>query len=387
MFHKKRRPVTPRDPHKIQYYNWRFRIVLALLALIFLGLLARMVDLMVIDRNFLQRQGDMRAMRTIEMQAYRGIISDRNGNPLAVSSPVFSVWVDPKSFKADNRQLKQLAALLQEPASQIQRDVQKNQNREFMYLKRQLPPSVGEKIDDLAIPGVFLKQEFRRFYPEGEVTAHVVGLTNVDDQGQEGLELAYNNWLGGVSGIRRVIQDRYGHIVSDVNLIREPAPGKDLTLSIDKRIQYIAYRELSAQIARVGASAGSVVVLDVHTGEVLAMANYPSYNPNDRPAKHDDRFRNRAVTDTFEPGSTIKTFSAVVGLTSGKYTPDSMFDTAPGWYIFAGHRIQDEHDQGTISLTDVLKYSSNVGISKVISSLPPYLLPQLLQRLKFGEKT
>lgn len=387
MLRRKNRSATSYNPNKIQYYNWRFRIILALIALVFLGLIGRMVYLMVIDRAFLQRQGEMRAVRTIEMPAYRGIIADRNGNPLAVSTPVYAVWVDPLSFKASNRQLASLANLISESPNAIRQDIQKNHQREFIYLKRQLPPDIGKAISQLTIPGVFVKQEYRRYYPEGEVVAHVVGLTNVDDIGQEGIELSYNKWLQGVSGLRRVIKDRYGHIVSDINLLREPQPGKNVVLSIDKRIQYVAYRELSDQVKKYNAESGSVVVLDVKTGEILAMANVPSYNPNDRPKTHDDRFRNRAVTDTFEPGSTMKPLAVVVGLESGKYTPNTMTNTTPGWYILAGHRVQDEHDKGLISLTQVLQFSSNVGISKMIVSLPPLLLPQLLTEIGFGKKT
>lgn len=384
-----RRPphgATKYNPNKIQYYNWRFRIVLTLIGLVFLGLIGRLLYLMVIDRAFLQRQGDMRAVRTIEMPAYRGIIADRNGSPLAVSTPVYAVWVDPKSFKASQQQIISLSKLIKESPRNISQDIEQNKKREFIYLKRQLPPEIGDAINNLNIPGVFVKEEYRRFYPEGPVVAHVVGLTNVDDSGQEGLELGYNSWLQGVSGLRRVIQDRYGHIVSDVNLLRQPVSGKNLVLSIDKRIQYVAYRELSDQVEKFQADSGSIVVLDSRTGEILAMANVPSYNPNDRPKIHDGRFRNRAVTDTFEPGSTIKPFSMVVALTSGKYTPDSMINVAP--YSLNGHLIHDDHPKTVISATEVLKYSSNVGISHMVLSLSsPLLLPQFLSQMGFGKKT
>lgn len=383
----KRRAATAQDSKKIQYFNWRFKIVLIAIGLVFLGLIYRMIDLMVVDRAFLQRQGNMRAVRTIDMPAYRGIIADRNGYPLAVSTPVAAVWVDPQSFKADNTQMSELARLIGRSKQAITQEVETHRNREFIYLQRQLPPLAGNTIKNLDIPGVFIKQEYRRFYPEGPIAAHVVGLTNIDDNGQEGLELAYNKWLKGDAGQRRVIKDRYGHIVSDVTLIQQPQPGKNLVLSIDKRIQYVAYRELVSQVKKYDAQSGSVVVLDAQTGEILAMANVPSYNPNDRPKVHDGRFRNRAVTDTFEPGSTMKPFAVAVALGSGKYTPATMIDTSPGWYMLSGHRVQDTHSQGNISVTQVLQYSSNVGVSKMVLSLPPYLLPQYLLKLGFGQKT
>lgn len=390
MFRPKRRYVasTQSKPNKIQYYNWRFRIVLALIAFVFVALLGRMVYLMVIDRAFLQRQGDMRALRTIEMPAYRGIIADRNGNPLAVSTPVYAVWVDPPSFQASTLQLKRLSELLKQSKQSISQEVSKNHKKDFIYLQRQLPPQVADQIRGLNIPGVFLKEEYRRYYPEGSVVAHVVGLTNIDDQGQEGLELAYNSWLGGVSGLRSVIKDRYGHIVSDIHLLREPKPGKNLVLSIDKRIQYVAYRALGEQLETFDAASGSVVVLDTKTNEILAMVNLPSYNPNDRPKLHDGRFRNRAVTDTFEPGSTMKTFAVSQALESGKYQPDTIIDTTPGWYMIGSHRVNDEHKKGAISVTQVLQYSSNVGVSKMILSLSsPTILPNYLRKIGFGSKT
>ncbi len=387
MVRRKRRNAVSSHSHKIQYYNWRFQIVLSVLALVFLALLGRMVYLMVIDRAFLQRQGNMRALRTIEIPAYRGIIADRNGNPLAISTPVFAVWVDPQSFKASSNQIASLSILLHQSKKYIFDEVHDNRHREFIYLKRQLPPSVANKIKMLDIPGVFLKQEYRRYYPEGAVSAHVVGLTNIDDKGQEGLELAYNKWLRGISGLRRVIKDRYGHIVSDINLLRQPKPGKNLVLSIDKRIQYVAYRELMQQIKKYDALSGSVVVLDTHTNEILAMTNVPSYNPNDRPKIHDGRFRNRAVTDTFEPGSTMKPFAVSVALASGKYTPTTMIDTTPGWYMLGRHKVRDTHNKGNIDVSQVLQYSSNVGVSKMILSLPPTALPDYLRKIGFGKKT
>ncbi len=376
------------DPNKkITYYNLRFRLVMVLIALVLLSLTGRMVYLMVLDHHFLQGQGDARALRTIEIPAYRGMLLDRNGQALAVSSPVDAIWVDPPEFTPTPQQLTTLAKLLQLKPQTIQTKVKKNIDREFIYLLRGVQPDVGAQIKALNIPGLFLREEYRRYYPEGEVTAHILGFTNVDDNGQEGLELAYNSVLAGQSGLRKVVKDRYGRVVEDVNLIREPKPGQDITLSIDRRIQYIAYKALKDQVAKFAADSGSVVVIDIKTGEVLAMANVPSFNPNFRPDDKDGRYRNRAVTDTFEPGSTLKTFTAYLGLADGKYSPDTIIDTAPGWFKLGKNIVRDEHYKGAITVAQVLQYSSNVGISKIVLSLPPNQLWTTLNELGFGQST
>lgn len=256
-----------------------------------------------------------------------------------------------------------------------------------MYIKRQINPMLAAKVKALGIDGIHFKPEFRRYYPDGEVTAHLTGFTNIDDQGQEGLELAYNDWLRGIPGKKQVLVDRYGHIVADTESIREARPGHNLVLSVDSRIQYLAYRDLKAAVSKFKAKSGSIVVLDVKTGEVLAMANVPSYNPNHRVKAHNNRFRNRAVTDIFEPGSTIKAFSVANALDSGNYTPDTIVDTSPGWMMINGNRVHDDRNNGKISVTTILQRSSNMGVTKLTLSLPPDSLPAVLNKLGFGHRT
>lgn len=373
---------TKRTP--FLFADRRLWIIVIFLSIIALGLMIRLIDLTIINRQFLKNQGNARTLRRLIIPAHRGMILDRYGEPLAISTPVTAVWIDPSAFKPNASQLHLLSQLLHIPISLIREQQQRGQDKEFVYLKRGINPNLGIHIKSLKIPGVFLQDEYHRYYPEGPVTAHVIGLTNVDDQGQEGLELAYNNWLEGRSGLRKVMKDRLGHIIADVRSIRAPRPGNNLQLSIDKRIQYIAYRELRAGIGKYKADSGSVVVLDVNTGEILAMVNWPSYNPNIRLNNH-DHYRNRALTDLFEPGSTIKSFSMASVLASGQFTPSSQIDTSPGWMIVAGKRIMDEHNNGVMDLRKILQISSNVGMSKLVLSLPPENLWTLLHALGFGQ--
>lgn len=366
-------------------YAWRYWLVIAVLCLAVSGLIYRMIDLTILNRAFLRGQGDARTLRVVDVPAYRGMITDRYGNPLAISTPVDALWVNPQEFDASLPEAKQLAQLLNLPWQEIKTRIAKNQDKEFLYLKRSLPPANGEKIKALKVPGVYFQREYRRFYPEGEVTAHLLGFTNIDDKGQEGLELAYNQWLGGIPGRKRVVKDRLGHIVAEVSTLRQPKPGQNLALSIDRRIQYLAYRELQAGVEKYNARSGSAVVLDVQTGEVLAMVNQPSFNPNNRTGERDGRYRNRAITDVFEPGSTIKTFSMVSALASGQYQVNSTVNTSPGWMIIDGKRVRDEHLDGVIDMTTILKRSSNVGIAKVILSLPPDSLWNTLHAVGFGQ--
>lgn len=369
-------------------YRSRYFIIIAILLLATLGLVGRLVYLTIINRAFLQGQGNARTLRTVEVPAYRGMVLDRNGEPLAISTPVVSIWINPQDFAPEQTDLNKLAALLQIPRKEIRARIKKADDREFVYLKRGVDPNVGAAIKGLGISGLYLQNEYRRYYPEGEVTAHILGFTNIDDHGQEGLELAYNNWLQGVSGLKRVLKDRLGHIVADVDVIRAPKPGHNLTLSVDRRIQYFAYQELAAGVNKYKARSGSVVVLDINTGEILAMANYPSYNPNNRPAIEDERYRNRAVTDLFEPGSTIKSFAMATALASGKYQVDSRIDTSPGWFMIGKNKVDDDgHNNGVIDLTQILQVSSNVGMSKVITSLPPESFWQVLHNVGFGQVT
>ncbi|MCK4609016.1 MAG: penicillin-binding protein 2 [Gammaproteobacteria bacterium] len=347
-----------------------------------------MIDLSICKHAFLQHQSNARTIRIINLPAHRGMITDRKGVPLAISIPVDAVWANPRLFTASAQQLHDLARLLHLPYSYLEGKINENSRRWFVYLKRHVTPGVTAKIKALHIPGLFYKREYRRYYPEGEISAHVVGFTNIDDKGQEGLELAYNSWLSGISGQMKVLKDRLGHIVAIMNTMHKPQQGNGLTLSIDERIQYLAYLELKKTVKKYHAASGSIVVLDVKTGEVLAMVNQPSYNPNDRPSKHDGRYRNRAITDTFEPGSTMKTFSIVSALESGKYRPNTKVDTNPGWFMVDGNTIKDEGvNHGILTVTGVLQKSSNIGIAKMTLSLPPENLWRVLHVLGFGERT
>ncbi|WP_039669614.1 peptidoglycan D,D-transpeptidase FtsI family protein [Coxiella burnetii] len=366
---------------------WRFYALWFLLSVAVAGLLWRLIDLNVLDRSFLLRQSKARALRVVNIPAYRGMITDRLGVPLAISTPVDSVWINPQLFQATPIQLKQLAHLLHLPLSFIKKRAKKMGDRQFVYLKRGNPPFVAKQIRGLDISGVFFQREYRRYYPEGEVAAHVVGLTNIDDQGQEGLELAYNRWLGGTPGKMEVLKDRLGHVIADVAVLQKPAQGHDLNLSIDHRIQYLAYKALEETVSTYHAQSGSVVVLDVKTGEILAMVNQPSYNPNNRPTDHDGRYRNRAVTDMFEPGSVNKPFTIALALESGRYKPDTQINTNPGWMKIGGYRIHDDLNYGVVTLTQLLQKSSNIAAAKILLSLTPQHYYTLLHAFGFGERT
>ncbi|HKK13204.1 MAG TPA: penicillin-binding transpeptidase domain-containing protein [Gammaproteobacteria bacterium] len=368
-------------------YPGRRRLVLGLLAGGFVSLVARAVDLQVVDKAFLQNEGDARHLRVVKVPAHRGMIVDRRGEPLAISTPVDSVWANPQELPTAGPTLAKLAAALHLDGGHLRRLLAQRSSREFVYLKRQLPPGKAHRVMALGIPGVYLQREYRRYYPAGEVTAHVLGFTNIDDRGQEGLELAYDDWLRGEAGEKRVIQDGRHHIIEDVDSIRAPRPGHKLTLSIDRRIQYLAYRELKAAVLAHHARSGSAVVLDPTTGEVLAMVNQPSYNPNNRKRLHAAAMRNRAVTDVFEPGSTLKPFTIAAALESGLYTPHTPIDTAPGYLKVGSHTIRDDGDYGMLDVTGVIRKSSNVGASKIALSLPPKREWSMLARAGFGEVT
>jgi cell division protein FtsI (penicillin-binding protein 3) len=358
-----------------------------LVALGAVALVVRAVELQLLDHGFLAKQGDDRSMRVVKIEAHRGAITDRYGEPLAVSTPVDSVWVNPQELKGNIDQLPKLAKALKEDQESLARRITSNLDREFLYLVRHMPPDQAAHVKALGIPGVYLMREYRRYYPAGEVAGHVVGFTTVDDQGQEGLELGFDQLLNGEDGAKRVIQDMYGRYVENVESIRAPRPGRDLVTSIDLRIQYLAYRELKSAMQEYRARAGSVIVIDVDTGEVLAMVNQPSYNPNDREQLKPDLYRNRAATDIFEPGSSIKPFIMAAALASGQYRGDSVVDTSPGFLKVGNKVFEDEHDLGTIDLATILAKSSNVGTAKVALSLKPEQIWSTLTALGFGQVT
>lgn len=367
-------------------YTWRALLVFFFFSVALFGLFWRLIDLNLFNRHFLLQQSDARILRDVLIPAHRGMITDRTGTVLAMSTPVYSAWVNPKYFQANEAQLRAMSAALQLPVSYIQsRDIK---NKEFVYLKRQNPPDVMTALKALDVPGLHFQMEYQRFYPEGEVSAHVLGITNIDDRGQEGLELAYNSWLSGTPGEKEVLKDRLGHVIANVAMLKQPEQGHDLTLSIDHRIQYVAYRALKEQVQKLNAKAGSIVVLDAKTGEILAMANQPSYNPNNRGVEKNGDYRNRAVTDSFEPGSTMKPFTIAMALESKQYTPKSLVNTHPGYMRVGGYEIRDDFkDNGVIDLRKILEVSSNIGAAKILLSLPPQEFWDLLQRVGFGERT
>ncbi len=379
-----RSPFIASESGTAQHIN-RLRIVLGVLLLAALGLVARAVDLQLMDHTFLSSQGDARYMRVQTITAHRGTITDRYGEPLAVSTPVDSVWANPQELTQVADRLPELAKALGRSTESLARRVSSNTEREFLYLARHLQPEKGARIKALGIPGVYLLREYRRYYPAGEVAGHLLGFTSIDDNGQEGLELAYDHWLAGENGAKRIIQDRYGRVVENLERVREVRPGKDLVLSIDLRIQYLAYRELKRALIEHRARAGSLVMLDVQTGEVLAMVNQPAFNPNDREQLEARRYRNRAVTDMFEPGSSIKPFVLAAALASGRYQPESTVDTSTGPLKYGRYTVSDKHPLGVIDLTTVLAKSSNVAMAKVALDIPREQLWQVLDAFGFGQ--
>jgi cell division protein FtsI (penicillin-binding protein 3) len=368
-------------------YRWRSAVVLGMVVLGAIGLAARAVELQLLDHGYLAKQGDDRSMRVVKIAAHRGAIMDRNGEPLAISTPVDSIWVNPQELNDNIDQLPKLARALKEDQQTLARRISSNLEREFLYLARHMPPDQAARIKALGIPGVYTLREYQRYYPAGEVAGHVVGFTTIDDRGQEGLELGFDQLLNGADGAKRVIQDSLGRYVENVESIRAPRPGRDLVTSIDMRIQYLAYRELKSAMQVYRAHAGSVIVLDVDSGEVLAMVNQPTYNPNDREQFRWDLYRNRAATDIFEPGSSIKPFIMAAALASGQYHPDSVVDTSPG-FLKVGNKVEeDEHNLGVIDLATILAKSSNVGTAKIALSLQPEQIWRTLTALGLGQVT
>ncbi len=373
-----------RDIHN---FNGRRIFLFLCMGLAAVTLVWRAVCLQVLDKEFLLSQADARHLRVVSLPAHRGKILDRHGEPLAISTPVESVWVNPQVLGGEQQRLPELAKLLSLDHGKVKQLLASRADREFIYLRRHISPALASQVADLKIPGVHLQREYRRYYPDGEVTAHITGFTNIDDAGQEGIELAYEDWLGGEPGAKRVVKDGNHNIIEDVESIRRPHPGKDLTLSIDRRIQYLAYRELKAAMQEHQARSASAVVLDVKSGEVIAMVNQPSFNPNNRQQSRSSSMRNRAVTDVFEPGSTMKPFIVACALENGFYRPETQVSTSPGWMRVGSNTVRDVHDYGLLDVSGVIRKSSNVGISKIALSLPAEEIWTSLSDLGFGTQT
>ncbi|MFP7722542.1 peptidoglycan D,D-transpeptidase FtsI family protein [Lysobacter sp. A3-1-A15] len=369
-------------------YNVRSRVLLVggALALCSVALVARAFHLQVVDNEFYRKQGDERILREIAIPTSRGMITDRNGEPLAVSTPVESVWGNPQELLANPERIPELAEALDVPVDYLTRKISQRGSKEFMYLKRRISPAAARKILAHAIPGVFSQREFRRFYPQAEALAHVLGFTNIDDRGQEGLELAFDDWLRGKPGAKRVIRDSRGRFVEDVELIRAAEAGHDLTLTIDRRIQYLAFRELRSTLLRTGASAGSAVVLDVDTGEILAMVNLPTYNPNAVDPRNADARRNRAVTDVVEPGSTMKPITVAAALSAGVVTPDTQVDVSPGHMALGRYTIRDFRNYGVQTVTGLITKSSNLGAVKLANKLDDDYFYRFVRGFGYGQK-
>jgi len=348
-------------------------------------LLWRALYLQVMHTDFLQTQGEARHLRTLPIVAHRGMLLDRNAVPLAVSTPVDSVWLNPAQFEEEKARWQQLATILNISVADIATTLKGRMQREFVYLKRRISPNVAQQVEKLGLDGVFLQREYGRYYPTGELCAHLVGFTNIDDVGQEGIERSFNNLLAGEAGAKQVVQGRHGQIIADVRGIKMAHPGVDIRLSIDNRLQYVALRELKAAILEHQAKSGSLVILDVNSGEVLAMVNYPTYNPNNVEEREAERIRNRAVTDVFEPGSTMKPFTLSAALESRQYQATSTIDTNPGYLMLDKYKVKDSHNYGTIDLTTVLQKSSNIGAAKIGLSLSSQNLWQMFSQLGFGK--
>ena len=371
---------------KTYFFYWRVHLILFAMFACVLVIAWKVGMLHIAERDFLQDQGDARTIRTVPLVANRGLITDRNGEPLAVSTPVQSIWVDPRKIARDSETIRILARQLELNESVLEQNINSKSNLEFLYLKRRLSPVEAKRVLNLNLEGVYSQQEYQRFYPQGEVTAHLIGFSNVDDIGQEGLELTYDEWLRGVPGKRQVMKDRRGNIIEELNTIQTAQPGKSLELSIDFRIQNIAYRELKEEFITRRAKGASIVVLDVVTGEVLAMANQPSYNPHNKSGMTDfSVLRNRAITDVFEPGSTIKAFTIAAALETGLYSPGTIIETSPGWMMVSGNEVKDLFDYGTLTTAGVITKSSNVGSSKIALDIGAEPIRDVMARVGFGE--
>lgn len=368
-------------------WSWRSRVVGGFLLLLGLALVVRAVHLQVFDKGFLHGQAQERHLRVLETPAHRGMILDRHGETLAASTPVDSIWVNPAPFLAQPGSVERLAAALRMPPNRLREKLKVREGREFVYVQRHLPPHEARKILALKLPGLYAQREYRRYYPTGEISGQLLGFTNIDDRGLEGLELSYDSWLAGQPGSRRVLIDAGKKVIDDLGAIREARPGRDLQLSIDRRIQYLAYRELKAAVVANQAKAGTMVVLDPRTGEILAMVSQPAFNPNNREGISPGMTRNRAVIDLFEPGSTLKPFVVATALEQGLFKPTSVIDTNPGWFTVQGNPIRDLHNYGVLDLGGILAKSSNVGASRIALAMPAERLWSVLRDYGFGEMT
>ena len=364
---------------------WRSKFIVAGIGLAFVGLIGRAAYVQVINNDFFLRQGEVRFARTLELPANRGRILDRNGLILASSVPAASIWAIPEDVERDKVKLRQLAKLLEMPLAELNKKLE-DEDKTFVWIKRQLDWDVGQQITALGIKGVYLRKEYRRQYPEGESAAHVVGFTNVEDKGQEGVELGFNKDLAGKAGSRRVIKDRLGRVVEDVGDQIPPVDGRDMQLSIDSKVQFFAYQKLRDAVTANKAKAGSVVVLDSITGEVLALANYPSYVPDKRQNLTGEQLRNRALTDTFEPGSTMKPITVAMALEAGRIKPSTIIETGPGRYSLGGFTISDTHNYGSLTVEGVIQKSSNVGALKIAQKMTPHEMWDTYTALGYGQK-
>lgn len=378
--------IQPKSVEENFSHRWHLLLFSLLLALTVL--IGRAVYLQILDRQFLQKQGDMRHVDVLPLPSHRGRIIDRNGELLAISTPVKSLWVNPREFReADvaGQRIQAMADLTELPVAEIYRRTGMDDNRVFSYLKRRMNPELVDQVMALNIPGVYAEREYRRYYPGGEVAAHLIGFTNIDDSGQEGMELAYNDWLSGSEGARRILRDGKRRIIEDIENIKPPLPGKDITLSIDQRLQYLAYRELKRAVIQHQAKSGSLALLDTHTGEVLALVNQPSYNPNGSGKPKGSATRNRALTDIYEPGSTVKPFVVACALELGLFRPDTVIDTTPGRMSVGRNTVRDVHNYGVLDVAHILQKSSNVGVTKIALNVPARKLWAFFNNLGFGQ--
>ncbi|WP_203142666.1 peptidoglycan D,D-transpeptidase FtsI family protein [Marinobacter mangrovi] len=372
---------------KARLAGWRHATVLGAFVLVMVALAARLVQLHVVDQDFLRRQGEVRTVRTETIDAHRGMITDRHGEPLAVSTPVQTIWANPSEMDPNDPRIAPLARMLGVSEGDLRSRLKRYASREFIYVSRKIQPGLARKAMALDIPGIYSRREYRRYYPTGEVTAHVVGFTNIDEHGQEGMELAYNDWLSGERGSKRVLKDRRGHVIKDLSLVKDAKPGRNLELSLDLRLQYLAYRELKAVVQAHHARGGTLVVLDVDTGEVLSMVNQGSYNPNDRSQLDPANLRNKAITDLFEPGSTIKPITMAAALEAGVVTPKTRIDTNPGYLRFGRYTIRDTSDHGVLDLKGIIAKSSNVGMSKIAAKMGGDPIRDMFLSVGLGQST